>query len=42
MYNSQFAQLKAQQNFNTISHKDASQENARITNAIIDLIERVL
>lgn len=42
MYNSQFAQLKAQQNFNTISHDDASRENARITNAIIDFIQRVL
>jgi hypothetical protein len=42
LYNSQFAQLKAQQNFNTISHDDASRENARITNAIIDFIQRVL
>lgn len=42
MYNSQFAQLKAQQNFNTISHDDASRENARITKAIIDFIQRVL
>ena len=42
MYNSQFAQLKTQQNFNTISYDDASRENARITKAIIDFIQRVL
>jgi hypothetical protein len=42
MYNAQFAQLKAQQNFNTISHDDANRENARITKAIIDFIERVV
>ena len=42
MYNSQFSQLKAQENYNTISHDDASRENARITKAIIDFIQRVL
>ena len=42
MYNSQFSQLRTQQNFNTISHDDASRETARITKAIIDLIQRAL
>ncbi|MEL6943526.1 MAG: hypothetical protein AAFO82_12720, partial [Bacteroidota bacterium] len=42
MYNAQYSQLKTQQNFNTISHEDASKENARITKAIIDFIQRVL
>lgn len=42
MYNAQFSQLKSQQNFNTISQEDASKENARITKAIIDFIQRVL
>lgn len=40
MYNSQLSQLRAQQNFNTISHDDASRESARITKAIIDLMQR--
>lgn len=42
MYNSRFAQLKTQKNLNTISLEYAERENAIITHALIDFIQRIL
>jgi len=39
LYNSQFSELRTKENLNTISHDDASREKARITMALIELVD---